>query len=40
MITVLGWPVEPVKPVELVEIGKKSGFIFPGERANGPTGST
>jgi hypothetical protein len=37
-ITISGWPVEPVGPVEPVEIGKMYDFIFP--RANGLTGST
>jgi hypothetical protein len=35
-ITISGWPVEPVGPVEPVEIGKMYDFIFP--RANGLTG--
>jgi hypothetical protein len=39
-IAISGWPVEPVGPVEPVEIGKMSDFIFSGKRANGPTGST
>jgi len=32
----LGWPVEPVAPVEPVGVGKISDFIFlTGKRANG-----
>ncbi len=30
MITILSWPAEPVEPVE---IGKTSDFIFSGKRA-------
>jgi hypothetical protein len=30
LITILGWPVEPVEPVGPAKIGKMSDFIFSG----------